>query len=84
MLPIHNTNLCISLPSQSLTDLNRSSPSVIPSHVNLQHNSEKKDRRARAKIETISDWIIWSIEGQKAPCRDQSSNVTKHDVQANS
>lgn len=49
----------------------------------MKHNSEQEDGQASSQVETISNWVIGPIGSQKAPCRDQPSNIAKHNVQPN-
>ena len=82
MPPIHVLDLPSRLARQLLIHINYPSRLVTPLHPNYQQHTRNQDGAARSQIESITNLVVRRIKRQEAPSRNKSTNVTKHDHDA--
>jgi hypothetical protein len=51
-------------------------------HEEQHRHAQNQNARARRQVQTISDRVVWPIEGQERPGRNKTSDVAEHDVRS--
>jgi hypothetical protein len=83
MPPIHILDLPSRLARQLLIHINYPSLPITPLHPHQQQHTRDQDRAASRQIQSITNLVIRRIKRQEAPRRNKSTDVTKHDHDAN-
>jgi hypothetical protein len=83
MPPIHVLNLLSCLARELLIHINDPSPLITPLHPHQQQHTRNQNRAASRQIQSITNLVVRRVKRQETPSRNKSTDVTKHDHDAN-